>query len=1178
MTISFKKSAIALAVLTSVSMGAYAQEEKKEIEQKIEKTDSIEVIEVTGFIGSLRKSINQKRFSENVMDTIHAEDIGKSTDQNIGDALSRITGVTVQEQDGEGTRISVRGAASHLNQISLNGVALTSGLSGSNGEAGFDQSVDLSSFSSDILSSIDVIKTPSADHDEGSLGANVILRTVKPLTIKEPIRSVTLQGRYNDYSEKGDGKASVSFSNNFLDDNLGFIFTAAQETQNVRNDSAWSTWNSNNAANIKAGRAFDVATGELLAEDTKFFHKTFNSYSLNLNKRDRTTATLGIQFLPFDSTDIQLDLSHAKQEITEDKHSISFNTNISSSGTENLLTDPEYDWYTVDSSNNVLLKNTSRSTKGSMKRATGGKEVTTNVVTLKINQQVTDNFVIDFTAGFSKTTDESIRNIDATTATWNTLAGNLDTIDGANVEPVGYDCTAGTDKCNFVFGSSIASLPPGTNEERSNYLTNTTFNPFDLPVHHLGSLNMYNNTNEDTNKSLFLDFDWDVEFGPITKLEFGFKYSSREKDVLIDKQELSGTSIPVFDENGREILSGTDPKDIRITEFLSSDAFPVNNFMDGVVSGDFPLGSGWGLIDPEKALEVSFKGNKNVALIPNPAGTKNIKQDNQSAYAKVNFELMDSRLTGNIGVRYVETDIEASSYTSVKFNDSNNNLTPYDLIYRKGLANTSLPDCDFGLVAGEELSSDVIKNGGCYEERLTHLWDDNFTATDPVHWQPVWDANGILTNPGSSEHMLQVMYDANGNVSGIARNDALQLHPDFEDYSSPRAPWRLRRWADNTTNKVDVPGSNKHTGATVSQNWQRNFATSGSSTNDVFLPSFNLNYAVNDEVIARFAMSKTMARPNFNALTPGASINESIWGDRGFGSAGSASLKPLESKNLDLAIEWYFDKAGMLSFTYFKKDMSNFLQRINDVFYWKDIREDYDLKAITVDELLITPDGQTPADGCMPVRLTQSQTRQAFDFGCHELNVGIWRNGKKTTTEGFEIGYTDVFTSLPGVFSGLGVNVNYTFADSENEAEVLENSGAFFTPVPQAYTPRHSANTTVFWEFDSVELRLAHRYNGVQFISEDKTLNRWQDSSSRLDFSGTYDYSKNVSFSFHALNLTDEVSKSFVTSKSLDIGQNGEVLLLDEGNPMKDSSVDKSKIFSQYKTGRNYRISARIKF
>jgi TonB-dependent receptor len=164
-------------IASCLSQPLWAQDASKEPDKKplkaaLDKESDIEVIEVQGIKGSLQKSVNAKRFNDSVSDSIHAEDVGKSTDQNIADALSRVTGVTVQEEAGEGTRISVRGAGPSLNQVSIDGVALTGGLSGGGGNGVNDNSVDLSSFSADILSSIDVVKTAAADQDEGSLGAN----------------------------------------------------------------------------------------------------------------------------------------------------------------------------------------------------------------------------------------------------------------------------------------------------------------------------------------------------------------------------------------------------------------------------------------------------------------------------------------------------------------------------------------------------------------------------------------------------------------------------------------------------------------------------------------------------------------------------------------------------------------------------------------------------------------------------------------------------------------------------------------------------------------------------------------------------------------------------------------------------------------------------------------------
>ncbi|MDU0354423.1 TonB-dependent receptor plug domain-containing protein [Paraglaciecola aquimarina] len=97
-----KPLVLAITTLLTVNHTVYSAEDKTE------KGDETEVIEVTGYRGSVLKSISDKRNQGTIVDSIFAEDIGKNTDQNIADALSRVTGVSIQTEDGEGTKISVR--------------------------------------------------------------------------------------------------------------------------------------------------------------------------------------------------------------------------------------------------------------------------------------------------------------------------------------------------------------------------------------------------------------------------------------------------------------------------------------------------------------------------------------------------------------------------------------------------------------------------------------------------------------------------------------------------------------------------------------------------------------------------------------------------------------------------------------------------------------------------------------------------------------------------------------------------------------------------------------------------------------------------------------------------------------------------------------------------------------
>ncbi|MEI8641255.1 TonB-dependent receptor plug domain-containing protein [Pseudoalteromonas sp. Hal099] len=283
----------------------YAQQQEDE---KTKAEDDIEIIEVSGLAASVKKSINDKRFAENVVDSINAEDIGKSTDQNIADALSRVTGVSVQTVDGEGARVTVRGANSQQNNISMNGVQL--------GSTGYSQGVDLSQYSSDILSKIEVVKTPSADHEEGALGANINLTTTKPLDLNYEINTMTLEGRYNDLSEEDNYKVSGTFSRKFFDDTFGFVFTAVKETNAYRKDQYSATeWYA-----IESPLARDTEGN--IVENAVGITPRNVQYQYHESQNDRINFNLGLQWRASEDTEFNFNAIIGKQDINNSMHGI----------------------------------------------------------------------------------------------------------------------------------------------------------------------------------------------------------------------------------------------------------------------------------------------------------------------------------------------------------------------------------------------------------------------------------------------------------------------------------------------------------------------------------------------------------------------------------------------------------------------------------------------------------------------------------------------------------------------------------------------------------------------------------------------------------------------------------------------------------------------------------------
>jgi iron complex outermembrane recepter protein len=182
--------------------------------------DSDKEIVVTGFRASLEGSLNAKRNSQQISDSITAEDINDFPDQNVVEALGRITGVQIQrDNNGEGERFQVRGISDV--RIEIDGQRQVGGR--------FDGGVVGSALPSELFGSVEVIKTQAASDTEGGTGGIVRFNTREVLSSR---KDFTLAGSAeNIYSENADDfgyKVSATLSKNFRSTAIGdFGFVAS---------------------------------------------------------------------------------------------------------------------------------------------------------------------------------------------------------------------------------------------------------------------------------------------------------------------------------------------------------------------------------------------------------------------------------------------------------------------------------------------------------------------------------------------------------------------------------------------------------------------------------------------------------------------------------------------------------------------------------------------------------------------------------------------------------------------------------------------------------------------------------------------------------------------------------------------------------------------------------------
>lgn len=241
------------------------------------------------------------------------------------------------------------------------------------------------------------------------------------------------------------------------------------------------------------------------------------------------------------------------------------------------------------------------------------------------------------------------------------------------------------------------------------------------------------------------------------------------------------------------------------------------------------------------------------------------------------------------------------------------------------------------------------------------------------------------------------------------------------------------------------------------------------------LPSIHFRYEFDPDTLLRWSYSTGISRPNFPNVVPRLVISD----DDRSAEAGNPDLKATYSQNLDLSIERYIRPLGLVSAAVFYK-------RLDDPIFVVS----RDIEGGTFDGLRLTQPANGSSGRILGAELTWQQT---FDF-------------------------------LPGIWDGLGVYANYTYADSSAELPF----GIGSTDLPG--TSRHNANLAVFYEKYGFNARLAYNYRS-KYIQEfdvgDSELNVFWDERSILDFSTSYQLSGNWQVFGEVNNITDSKQRRF---------------------------------------------------
>lgn len=266
------------------------------------------------------------------------------------------------------------------------------------------------------------------------------------------------------------------------------------------------------------------------------------------------------------------------------------------------------------------------------------------------------------------------------------------------------------------------------------------------------------------------------------------------------------------------------------------------------------------------------------------------------------------------------------------------------------------------------------------------------------------------------------------------------------------------------------------------------------NSNSTVLPSLMVRYGFAENWMARFSYTEAFELPTFAQLSPYIQYFPDVT-DIGYGTAsgGNPNLKPVESENWDISLEWYFNEGSVVYGTWFRRDITGNIVPFRNV-----IQAD-------------APDDNP-------------------DLGMYTWVLSQPDNAGDSTLDGWEFGLTYFPSNLPGWFDGLGIQASYTILDSEQEIPITNEIGEIteYDILPIGGVSDTSYSVILAYDRESFNARLSYFWRDDFYDRQEAALfanplQIWKSAESSLDFQLTWIISDRWTATFDATNLTEEI-------------------------------------------------------
>lgn len=619
---------------------------------------ALEEVTVTGIRGSLANALEEKRSSDNLVEIIQSEDVGKLPDQNLAEVLENVTGIQITRTAGVGTGVQIRGT--NANRTEINGVSTVGSGSGRSG-------INFEDVSAAIIAAVEVTKAPDAKTIEGSVGGTINLRTIRPLDLEERVATIRVQAEDSSLSTDGaTPRVSGTYGNNWTTDSgdFGVVISAGFSEQDV---TAFRPRTDRDNF-VAAGTGNDPTSGGFLP--IQFFVQDYDNYEYETNNFAGTFEWSPNDSVKFDFNAVMNDQERRQESSRIQASGISGNSKIYTPSAFETV-----NFGSVDSSNGTIdLGSVQAAVQGIIPIDADGSDGNLRF-SGDTNSRLTESEIFSLGADWNRgvlsgRVEVSSSKSDSSTPSFNTTLNFINPN-----SPLDYAALLANRQGNLANGTSNydsnengtpfeydltgGSLTFGVAQDAANGPTSAMLlDPANVV---LRDVQQGQNVAENSEKAFRADFTYDLDWNAVTSIDFGFRYN--ETNSLRDEIN-SSVGLRKIDDSptgdlfadilvvGPNNFNAADGRELYVRDFLTVNPELVASNPEAVLAAINAA------IVANNAITGSTRGP-----ISSPTSSTSaffdIDEETSAFYGQANFEKGIFR--GNFGLRYLTTDITSTA-------------------------------------------------------------------------------------------------------------------------------------------------------------------------------------------------------------------------------------------------------------------------------------------------------------------------------------------------------------------------------------------------------------------------------------------------------------------------------------------------------------------------------------